>query len=124
VRLRIVLLIAVSGVIAAAGPAAAAARPAGAVLTPIKIKVKMTEFSFAFSRRSVPKGSTVVFTVVNQGAIAHNIRFSTLSKGTPLVQPGSHATLRIKFTKKGRYQYLCTVPRHAEQGMAGSFLVK
>jgi uncharacterized cupredoxin-like copper-binding protein len=28
------------------------------------------------------------------------------------------------FKKKGRYTYVCTLPRHAERGMADSFLVK
>jgi uncharacterized cupredoxin-like copper-binding protein len=28
------------------------------------------------------------------------------------------------FKKTGRFPYICSVPRHAEQGMAGSYLVK
>ena len=35
----------------------------------VKITVKASEFKFALSRRAVPVGSTVVFTVINTGKI-------------------------------------------------------
>jgi uncharacterized cupredoxin-like copper-binding protein len=90
----------------------------------IRIKVLASEFSFRFSRRSVPKGTTVVFTVKNVGQVPHDLSFSTLNKKTRLLDAGQSTTLRILFRKKGRFQYLCTVPRHAEQGMSGAFVVK
>jgi uncharacterized cupredoxin-like copper-binding protein len=30
----------------------------------------------------------------------------------------------VRFAKAGSFYYLCTVPRHAQEGMAGSFIVK
>jgi plastocyanin len=87
----------------------------------IRIKVVATEFKFAFSRRSVPVGSTVIFTVVNKGKISHDLKIG--GKKTPTLNPAKSATLKVKFTKKGRYAYLCTVLGHAKLGMKGSFAV-
>ena len=103
--------------------------PAGAVLAPggsresersgrttKKVTVTATEFKYKFSRTNVPIG-TVVFTVVNKGKIAHD--FKVLGKKTPTIAPGKSAKLTVRFTKRGRYAYLCTLPGHAKAGMKG-----
>jgi uncharacterized cupredoxin-like copper-binding protein len=91
----------------------------------VKIKVTMTEFRFTFGRPfTVKAGTTVIFTVVNKGQVVHDLDFTGLHRKTPYVAPGKSATLKITFKKKGRYAYICSLPRHAEQGMAGSFVVK
>jgi uncharacterized cupredoxin-like copper-binding protein len=90
----------------------------------VKIKVSAGEFFFKFSRPSVKAGSKVIFTVVNKGQVAHDLSFTTLHKKTPLIQPGNSKTLTVLFAKKGSFPYICTVPRHAEAGMAGTFVVK
>jgi uncharacterized cupredoxin-like copper-binding protein len=105
------------------GPAVSASSQTK-VVTPIKISVVAREWSFTFSKNSVKAGSTVIFAVKNKGATAHDLVFTTLGKKTPLLSPGKSATLRVVFKKKGRYAYICSVPRHAERGMADSFLVK
>ena len=49
---------------------ALAAKQATSVAAPIKITVTLSDYAFKFSRASVPKGSTVVFTVKNAGTTA------------------------------------------------------
>ena len=120
-RIRIALLLSALAALAVIGPASAARTHSSAT---VKIKVVATEYSFTFSKASAKKGSTVVFTVKNTGAIPHNLVFTSLGKATPMIAPGASKTLTIKFAKAGRFAYICSVPRHAEQGMAGSFLVK
>jgi uncharacterized cupredoxin-like copper-binding protein len=115
-------VIAALAALAVTGPAGAA-RQSDRAAAPIKITVTAGEFYFKFTKAKVPKGSTVVFTVVNKGQLAHNLVFQSLNKHTPLLSPGKKATLRITFTKAGHYYYLCSVPNHAESGMAGSFTV-
>jgi uncharacterized cupredoxin-like copper-binding protein len=122
-RIRIALLLSALAALAVIGPASAARTHSSATVK-IKIKVVATEYSFTFSKASAKKGSTVVFTVKNTGAIPHNLVFTSLGKATPMIAPGASRTLTIKFAKAGRFPYICSVPRHAEQGMAGSFLVK
>jgi len=87
----------------------------------VTIKVKATEFKFALSRRSVPKGTTVIFKVTNKGKIEHD--FKSGLKKTRLLKPGQSATLKVVFKKKGRFAFLCTVKGHAAIGMKGKFAV-
>jgi len=112
-----VLALGVSGVAAAfAIPAIAAQMSASGTVT---IKVTATEFRFAFSKRSVSVGTTVIFKVTNKGKLTHD--FKIFGKKTPLLQPGKTATVKVVFKKKGRYGYLCTVLGHAKLGMKGTF---
>jgi hypothetical protein len=48
----------------------------------------------------------VIFTVANRGKTSHAFRIA--GKKTPSISPGHTATLRVAFTKEGRYPYLCT----------------
>ena len=85
------------------------------------ITVAASEFKFVFSKRSIPAVGTVIFTVVNKGKISHDFKIG--GKKTPSLLPGKSATLTVKFTKKGHYAYLCTIPGHAGAGMKGTFSV-
>jgi plastocyanin len=85
------------------------------------VSVSGKEFKYTLSRKSAPRGA-IVFKFKNVGVVAHD--FKIAGKKTPLVQPGSSATLKVKITKPGRYKYLCTVPGHAAAGMKGIFIVK
>jgi plastocyanin len=114
-------------VLAALAATAAAVMTTGALArssaTPVTITVTMTEFKFKLSRSSVPVGTPVTFKVVNKGAGAHDFDFAG-GKGTPYVAPKKTYTLKVTFKKKGTFRYVCTVPRHAELGMSGKFVVK
>jgi uncharacterized cupredoxin-like copper-binding protein len=63
----------------------------------------------------------VIFTVVNTGKITHDFKIG--GKKTPNLAPGKSAKLTVKFTKKGHFAYLCTIPGHAGAGMKGIFSV-
>jgi uncharacterized cupredoxin-like copper-binding protein len=86
-----------------------------------KITVAASEFKYVFSKRSIAKPGTVIFTVVNKGKISHD--FKIAGKKIPNLLPGKSAKLTVKFTKKGHYPYLCTIPGHAGAGMKGTFSV-
>ena len=85
------------------------------------IQVRGGEFFFRLSKKSAPRG-TVVFVVKNVGHVIHD--FKIAGRKTPLLQPGKTARLVVRFAKKGRYPYLCTVPGHAAAGMQGVFTVR
>ena len=124
--MRQLVSLVVLGVLAVAGLAAGVFAPFGSATTSsssatVKITVKASEFKFILSRRSVPVGTTVVFTVINVGKITHD--FKIAGKKTPKLNPGKKATLKVVFTKKGRFPYLCTLPGHAGAGMKGVFAV-
>jgi plastocyanin len=109
---------------AALAPAAASAAPAGhgAKAASAKITVTASDFKFKLTKMSVAKGTTVTFTVKNTAKITHNFKID--GKVTPMIKGGKSATLKVKFTKAGKFPYLCTVPGHAAAGMKGTFTVK
>ena len=85
-------------------------------------------FSFSLSKSSVPHGA-VTFKVKNAGGFPHSFKVcssakggtanSCAGKGTATIAPGGSATLAVTFAKAGSYEYLCTVPGHAANGMKG-----
>ena len=85
-----------------------------------RVTVVATDFKFTLSKRSVPTGA-VIFTVTNKGKVSHD--FKIAGKKTPLLAPGRSATLRVTFSKTGRYPYLSTVSGQAPHGMKGVFSV-
>jgi uncharacterized cupredoxin-like copper-binding protein len=124
----IVSALAAVALVAGASTVGASARDTHASVVPVKITVSMGEFYFKLTKKSVAKPAgassvTVVFTVINKGQLAHDLAFGGLGKKTARLNAGQKQTLRVTFKKKGRYSYLCTVPRHANAGMVGVFRV-
>jgi plastocyanin len=92
-----------------------------------RVTVRMIEYRFVLSVgkarvRKVHVG-TVVFTTINRGQLPHDFKIQTLGRVSRLVLPGRRAVLTVKFTKPGRYYYLCTVGAHAQYGMHGTLTV-
>jgi plastocyanin len=112
---------ALAGVAVAATPVIAASDSGQAAKITINVTAK--DFSFKLSKSAVKAGTTVTFKMTNKGAVLHNFEIVKLHKKTPYANPGKSASVTIKFTKKGNYQYICTIPRHAQEGMEGTFKV-
>jgi nitrite reductase (NO-forming) len=106
----------IAGILATGGAASPVAAKAPAAT--VRITVNASEFKFALSRRTVPAGSKVIFTVVNKGKVSHD--FKIAGKKTKSLLPGKKATLTVTFKKKGKYAYVCTLPGHAKLGMKGT----
>jgi uncharacterized cupredoxin-like copper-binding protein len=91
---------------------------------------KPSELAFKLSKFSALPVGTLTFSVKNEGAAAHDFKLCSTPVGTDahntcvgvttkILKPGQSATLTIKITKKGTYEYLCTEPGHAAAGMKG-----
>ena len=115
-------LLAVAAVGAAVGAASAFGADAPSAVAPQQVAVTMGEFKFTVKPTSVKKGRAVVFKLANKGAVAHDFRIN--GRKSALVQPGKNGTLRVTFTKAGRFAYICTLPTHALAGMKGTLVVK
>ena len=85
----------------------------------VKINVTASEFKFVLSKKTVPAGTTVIFTVTNKGKIPHDFKIN--GKKTPVLKSGKSATLRVVFRTKGSIAFICTLPGHAQGGMKGKF---
>lgn len=116
---KVIALVALACALAVIGSAGAAPQHQS---TTTAVTVKAGEFFFKLSKTSIAKPGTVAFTVKNAGHLAHD--FKIAGKKTALIQPGKSATLKVTFTKAGKYAYLCTVPGHAAAGMKGRFTVR
>ena len=87
--------------------------------TKTTVTVKMTEFKFALSKRTVPAG-TVTFKLQNAGKLAHDFKIN--GKKSALIKPGKSGSLTVTL-KAGSYKYICTVPGHDAAGMHGKLKV-
>jgi uncharacterized cupredoxin-like copper-binding protein len=129
VRLRLISLLALVSVLVVSSVAYASTQRTAksSVVVPVKITATLRDYSITFSRASVLKGptsKTVVFTVKNAGAVAHNIDFTSLNKRTVVFGPGQSRKLTITFKKRGTIQVVCDVPRHIQLGMVTTFKVR
>jgi uncharacterized cupredoxin-like copper-binding protein len=90
---------------------------------PVELGFKLSKFS------NIPAG-TVTFKVTNEGLAFHSFKLCTTPVATAakntctgvvtkLLKHGQSATLTVKLTKSGKYEYLCAVPGHAAAGMKG-----
>ena len=90
---------------------------------------KPSEFAFTLSKSSLIPVGTVTFKVTNKGLGQHTFEIckapaatDTANKcvgtKTKTLNHGQSATITVKLAK-GKYEYLCTVPGHAQLGMKG-----
>ncbi len=91
------------------------------------------EFHFTLSTATVARG-IVTFKITNNGVLPHDFEICNSNKGgtantcagkkTTLISgQGGTGKLVKTFVLKGKYEYLCTVPGHAAQGMKGIITV-
>jgi uncharacterized cupredoxin-like copper-binding protein/mono/diheme cytochrome c family protein len=141
-RIRRTTVVAVFGVCAlslgawslgvATGPASGHVRSAAATkVTVVTVTAgKPSELAFKLSKFSALPAGPVTFKVKNAGTLAHDFKICTsttassaknscVGKVTKMLKSGQSATLAVVLKKKGRYEYLCTVPGHASAGMKG-----
>lgn len=71
----------------------------------------------------VPQGSIVEVTIENRGSIVHSFQVFGVSPESEWFAPGETYTLSFVAGQVGEYEYLCTVPGHAELGMIGKFII-
>lgn len=111
----------------------ATARPISPKATVINVIAgRPSEFRFTLSTMSVKTG-TVIFVLTDKGALHHSFKIcsnpeprlvnSCVGRGTAAISPGGSATLTVILARPGMYEYLCTVPGHAAQGMKGDLKV-
>ncbi len=88
------------------------------------IRVSEKEFSLTPNTFTVQMGQPVEVTVTNNGAVQHNLSFTSPSgKTTKLfaanLNPGQTQTAQFTFTEAGDWTMFCPVPGHEQAGMKG-----
>ena len=103
------------------GPGATAAAPSPKPGAPT-VRVTGVEFSFQPSTIRIPAGKSVDVVFTNGGAQAHT--FTLAAKGFELkADPGQSKSGALKALKPGTYQFICSIPGHAQLGMKGTLVV-
>jgi plastocyanin len=127
IRVLIVALVALAAVAVAGSALATRDTPVAKVkphkVKPQKVTVTGTEYHFAMARKTFKRG-TVTFTFRNKGTEVHDFKVVGKSPKSRYLAPGQKQTFKIKFTKPGRYQFLCTIGEHAIKGMRGVLIIK
>jgi plastocyanin len=86
---------------------------------PVPVAISLTEWTVKLSAVTVPAGP-VTFTVTNGGSIPHalEVEGGGIEQQTPLIQPGTSATLTLTL-KPGTYEVYCPVgmDSHKKLGM-------
>lgn len=123
------LLVAGSGMASTGSSASAGALK----VTTINVTAgKPSELAFKLSKFSNLPAGTFTFVVTDGGLGFHDFKICTsptmssaknscAGKATKILHPGQKATLTVTLTKKGTYEFLCSVPGHAAAGMKGLF---
>jgi len=114
-------LLAVLAVLVLACAVAAAGRSASGATT--RLTVTGGEYYFKLSKANVPRG-TVYVTLVNAGTESHDLKFVGKKPMTSVLRPGARQRIKLVFSKRGRYAFLCTVGEHALKGMNGTLVVR
>lgn len=123
-RSRLIVVLVAALVTALAVASYAAARPSQSSAR-VAVKVSAKEYRFTLSKSAFKAGDVVTFTLTNRGNEPHDFKITRpVSKKTPVVLSGRSAKFTVTLKRKGIYAYICTIGRHAAEGMAGSFRVR
>ncbi|NIA25400.1 MAG: hypothetical protein GWP04_07495 [Gammaproteobacteria bacterium] len=95
---------------------------AGAILGATEVAVVASEFRFDPPAITVRSGEAVNLTLVNEGALLHDLTIPALGVRV-VVGPGRLSTIGLTNLPGGEYEILCSVPGHAEAGMIGTLEV-
>lgn len=84
------------------------------------------KFHFEPAVIEVQPGQLVVVKFVNVGPLSpHDLSISGLGVNTGLLDPGQEKVVSFRAPDQpGEYPFICTVPGHAQLGMAGKLVVK
>ena len=105
-----------------AGGVMAADRWVDAGATRLAVTARDTAFTPADLR--VEAGRTVVLSFRNDDPIFHDWEVEGLANVDAGARPGQTRTIRFTIDQPGTYRIVCTVPGHADAGMAGTLLVE
>lgn len=83
----------------------------------------MTEFAFD-PDPIVLSGDEKALTVVNDGAVPHDLVVPELGKGTPDLPAGGELTIDLSDAPRGTYEVICDIPGHREAGMESELVIE
>jgi uncharacterized cupredoxin-like copper-binding protein len=114
-------LVALLAVGAAAG-VVAADRAIDASATDVTVVARDNRFTP--SEIAVTSGGWVSLTLQNEDAYFHDLEVEGLANVDVGARGDSTGRIRVRLDRPGTYEFICTVPGHAEAGMRGTLSVR
>ena len=91
---------------------------------PEQPEVTLKEYSIGSSEIRLPVSDKPVrLTIKNKGTSPHDFVVKELGIDTGILKPGESVTIEMKAQDAGTYQAVCSLPGHAEAGMAAKVIV-
>lgn len=88
-----------------------------------ELVVTATEFAFSPTELTVEAGEGFNLTLINEGAIAHDLLIQDLGFRLTAA-PGQQVGAGLTVDTPGSFDILCTYPGHADSGMTGVLIVR
>lgn len=88
-----------------------------------ELVVTATDFGFSPTELVVQVGEPVNLTLVNEGAVPHDLTISGLGVHVATA-PGQQVTVGVVPEKTGSFEIVCTYPGHKDLGMTGVMVVR
>jgi plastocyanin len=82
------------------------------------------DFRFSPAEIRVKQGDTVVINFSNPDSMPHDWVVDAFSASTKQITKGQSDTVTFVASKKGTFEYYCSVGNHREMGMKGSLIVE
>jgi plastocyanin len=87
------------------------------------ITVEAGGFYFKPNQIRVKQGEKVKITISNKGGV-HDFVIDELNVKTEMIQGGASTTVEFTPTKKGTFEFYCSVGNHRQMGMKGTLIVE
>lgn len=102
-------------------PLATGAPAAGTVKT---FNVTGSNFRFSPAEMRVKQGDTVRVTMTNPDTMPHDWRVDEFNAATKVITAGQTETVEFVASKKGTFEYYCSIGQHRANGMVGKLIVE
>ncbi|MCR4305767.1 MAG: cupredoxin domain-containing protein [Candidatus Daviesbacteria bacterium] len=83
-----------------------------------------TPFQFEPNEIKVKKGDTVRINFKNMEGTLHDLTIADLNVRTKQIPAGQTDSIEFVADTAGTFDFICSVPTHADRGMVGKFIVE
>ena len=88
-----------------------------------EFKVTGSNFNYDVSEIKVKQGDKVRITFMNADGM-HDWKLDEFNAATQIIQGGKQETIEFVASKKGTFEYYCSVGQHRAMGMKGNLIVE
>lgn len=89
------------------------------------VAITFVDLAFQPNTIELTAGQATTLTARNAGVVEHDLQVKVGSQSIHLhARPGQQVNQVVTVREAGSYQFICTIPGHADAGMRGTLTVK